>query len=373
MVLIATVALGAALVYLAPVVVPVAFAFIFATALSPLADRIERFIPKKGVSAGLCVLLLAAVALGTTGLILSQVGEIVGKSDQYLGRLAGLAEDAGRRTGLGRLIDPMEPAAGRESPAQQVESGTRMLALLRRNAGAIGHWVAQGLGGAVGFLAALAITLSLVFYMLVKRGEWTDRLVAAAAHLGLRPRPAVLRQIREDLGRYARVLALLAGFYALVMTGILMLLGVPNALLWGVLTGLLEVVPFFGPLIAGTLPTLFILGTGAPLWKALAVVGVFVALQLVEQYAVAPVLFGGAVELDPVTVIVVVLAFGLLFGPAGLALALPASILLRALVKMTPDTPALDALVLDPPESGTAEAIAQGSIAAPGRTAPSKS
>ena len=111
------------------------------------------------------------------------------------------------------------------------------------------------------------------------------------------------------------------------------------------LTGVLELIPYFGPVLAGALPTLMALGSGGAWWQPLAVVALFVALQTVEGYVVAPLLYGEAVTIDPVTVILGILFFGVLLGPMGLALAMPLMIFLRGLLAITPDTPALDALM----------------------------
>ncbi len=73
-------------------------------------------------------------------------------------------------------------------------------------------------------------------------------------------------------------------------------------------------------------------------------VGLFLLLQTIEGYVIAPLLYGKAVNIEPVTVLLGVLFFGFLLGPAGLALAMPLMILLRGVLIISPDTPALDAL-----------------------------
>jgi predicted PurR-regulated permease PerM len=354
--LIATILVFAALGFMGPVVAPLAFAIALSVAISPLADRVERFVPGRAISSLLCTLLLAGVLMGAVALVSSQVAAIVSRGDDYLTRLGDVAGRLTEWSGSERTLQSMgilgenegggAPGAESTTLAEARERAAReWVAIFRRNAAAVGGWVVSGLGGFVGFLASSAICLSLVFYMLLQRSRWMDRIKTISIHLGMRPRVRELEKVRADMARYVRVLFVLCAFYGVVMTMLLRALGVPNALLWGILTALLEVVPFFGPIIAGTLTALFVVGTGGSLWQVLAVVGAFAALQFLEQYLVAPRLFGGAVDLDPVTVIVAVLFFGLLLGPAGLALALPIMILLRGMVSVTPDTPVLDALL----------------------------
>ena len=76
----------------------------------------------------------------------------------------------------------------------------------------------------------------------------------------------------------------------------------------------------------------------------LVVVAQYLALHLVEGYVVTPQLYSRAIRLNPVTILFGALFFGWILGPVGLALALPMVIILRGLLVITPDTPALDAL-----------------------------
>jgi predicted PurR-regulated permease PerM len=79
-------------------------------------------------------------------------------------------------------------------------------------------------------------------------------------------------------------------------------------------------------------------------WQPAAVVALYVALHQLEGYVVTPLVYGRAAEFNPVTILFSALFFGWLWGPLGVALALPMMILLRGLLVITPDTPALDAL-----------------------------
>jgi len=107
----------------------------------------------------------------------------------------------------------------------------------------------------------------------------------------------------------------------------------------------LRYIPFLGIWVAALPPVLMSLGTSDGWAQPLAVVALFTGLQTVEGYVIAPVLYGRAVSIDPVTILLGVLFFGWLWGPLGLALAMPMLILLRGLLAITPDTPALDALM----------------------------
>jgi predicted PurR-regulated permease PerM len=330
---------------LGTVLIPFFLALILSIALSPLADQIERLGLGRTLASVLCLLAVVLVLAVTVGLVGVQAGEILQQSDTYLdqfGRKMGRLSDA---IGGNRLLEAVGEITPGDSEAGGEPTAIYWDTLVRRNARVLGRWVVSGLGGLIGFLGGVVVTLAFLFYMLLTRSAWIGRLKRATFHLGLRPRTRRLERIRNEIATYLRQIAIVSAAYVVVISLALWAIGVPQPLLWGILTGLLEVVPYFGPLIAGALPTIVALGTDGASWQPLAVVALFAALQTVEGYVVAPMLYGQAVDIDPVTVLLGVLFFGFLWGPLGLALAMPMMILLRGLVAMTPDTPALDALV----------------------------
>jgi predicted PurR-regulated permease PerM len=341
---------------LASVLVPFAVALVLAVALSPLADWVER---RAGVGRSLSslavLLLVVAVVVAVVALLVVQAGAILGDSERYLDRLGQSVASLSRTTGGDRLLESvgaLEAESGGRSPQGEGEGGGQGGAgsraywdgAIARNARSIGSWVARGIGGVLGALGGLVLCLAFLFYMLLARSDWMDRLQRAGRSLGFATRDAVFERVRSQIATYIGRVAMVSAAYVVVITLALWAIGVPQPLLWGVLTGLLEVIPYFGPILAGALPTFVALGTGGPSWQPLAVIGVFVALQTVEGYVIAPLLYGKSVDIDPVTVLLGVLVFGFLWGPIGLALAMPMLILLRGLLVMAPDTPALDAL-----------------------------
>ena len=123
--------------------------------------------------------------------------------------------------------------------------------------------------------------------------------------------------------------------------------------------GLLEFVPYFGPMVGGTLLTLVALTGGGGWWQPLTMLGVILAWLTLEGYVITPMVYGRAVRFDPVMVLIAILFFGWLWGPLGMVTALPMMVLLRELSGMAPETPALDAL-LEPEQSGGPATTAHG-------------
>lgn len=125
---------------------------------------------------------------------------------------------------------------------------------------------------------------------------------------------------------------LLAMIVVGVMTGVgLWLIGVPSALVLGLLAGLLEFIPFAGPIISAIPGVLLALAQGPELaaWAIL----VYVLVQHSEAYLIQPLIQQYAVEVPAVVLLFSLLAFGLLFGVIGVIFAAPLTVVTYVLVK----------------------------------------
>jgi predicted PurR-regulated permease PerM len=148
----------------------------------------------------------------------------------------------------------------------------------------------------------------------------------------------VLAELADSLRAYIVGQLLTMTFLGLI-TGLgLALLGVPFAFLFGIFTGLVAIVPFFGTLLSTTLPALFVLnGKGyfgfSPVGHALLVVGLGVVVHLIEGNLVSPLVMSKKVDLPPVMTIMAVLIMGSLLGGLGLVVALPTLAALMVIVR----------------------------------------
>jgi predicted PurR-regulated permease PerM len=137
------------------------------------------------------------------------------------------------------------------------------------------------------------------------------------------------RQLRAYLVGLLMTMAFLGSLTALG----LWFLGVPYYVTFGVFTGLATIVPFFGTLLATTLPALFVLTGPNGGHAALLVVGLGILVHLIEGNLVSPYITQRQVDLPPVLTIVFVLIVGKLLGPLGLLVAVPALAVLMVIVK----------------------------------------
>jgi predicted PurR-regulated permease PerM len=147
-------------------------------------------------------------------------------------------------------------------------------------------------------------------------------------------RPAareVLRALGETLRNWV-----FAQLFNMCMMGLLTAiglwaLGVPYWLAFGIFTGLVAIVPFFGTLVSTILPALFVLDQG--ITKVVLVLVLGIVVHVIEGNVVAPMIFHKGVKLPPVLTILSVLIVGTLAGPVGLLVAVPLLAVLMVLLR----------------------------------------
>ena len=136
----------------------------------------------------------------------------------------------------------------------------------------------------------------------------------------------VAGRISQDLGATLRAWVigqLLAMVILAALTAMgLWLLDVPYALAFGIFTGLVALVPFFGTLVSTVLPALFVVGTGNWLQVA-AVLALGAVVHVVGMNVIIPLIMQRTVSIPPALTIIGILVLGTLLGPVGLIVAVP--------------------------------------------------
>lgn len=169
----------------------------------------------------------------------------------------------------------------------------------------------------------------------------------------------ILKDLRSTLRSWMAA-QLLAMIILAIFTAIgLMLLKVPYALTFGVFTGAVAIVPFFGTLVSTILPALFVLGgpgfaNFGPGTHALLVIILGVVVHVVEANVVLPLIVSRQVHIPPVLSMMAVLLAGRFLGPAGLVVAVPLLatgmvLVRRILVNRVYEQPGLRRVVRDKP------------------------
>ncbi|MCC7053288.1 MAG: AI-2E family transporter [Gemmatimonadaceae bacterium] len=143
----------------------------------------------------------------------------------------------------------------------------------------------------------------------------------------------VLLEITRDLRSW--ITGQLLGMVILAtLTAIgLAALQVPYWLTFGIFTGAVAIIPFFGTLVSTVLPALFVLASDGEPWRVASVIVLGTVIHLIESNLVLPLITQNQVKLPPVLSIMAVLIFGQLLGPIGLVVAVPLLVVLTVMVR----------------------------------------
>jgi predicted PurR-regulated permease PerM len=291
----------------------------------PVVSRLQaRGFSREGaiaaIGAGTFVALLLALGVVVPSLA-SKVAQVGGQVTPYLsgmeGRIEPLLQEVETRFGV--VVPTDLRALAREIPGYLQKLSPDARKSLQEWATGVAN------GGMDVLLSALTVTLLPVFTFYLLRDwpllvGWVDELVPP------RHRPVVRSLATEIDGRIGSfvkgqltVAALLAVFYTIG----LLVAGLDLAVTLGVLAGALFLLPYVGPLIAGTLAVGLALFQFGFDWHVLVVVGTFLLAQFLENTFLTPMLVGDRVGLHPMVVMIALIVAGNLLGIWGLVVALP--------------------------------------------------
>ncbi|MTI66454.1 MAG: AI-2E family transporter [Firmicutes bacterium] len=145
----------------------------------------------------------------------------------------------------------------------------------------------------------------------------------------------ISREIDNSLGKFVRGQLIVASFVGIATAIGLLILGINYALTIGLLAGVANIIPYFGPII-GIIPAVTFALLEEPI-KALWVVLLFLIIQQIEGNILSPKIVGESVGLHPVAVILSLLVGGSLMGIIGMLLAVPIVTVLRIIIRFIID------------------------------------
>ncbi|MBL8979651.1 MAG: AI-2E family transporter, partial [Gemmatimonadetes bacterium] len=181
----------------------------------------------------------------------------------------------------------------------------------------------------LGFLGYLVVTPVVAFYLL---RDWQPLLTFLEELIPPSRRPAIVEFIEEyddSLGKFFRGQLIEAALVG-ALTGIgLALLGVPSALLIGVIAGIFNLIPYIGLAISAIPALVVALTMPDPVTGLLKVGGVFLVVQFIDGSVTGPRIVGGSVGLHPVVTMLALAFGGAMLGFAGLLLAVPLAVLIK--------------------------------------------
>ncbi len=322
------------------VLAPFAFVFLLAFLLNPLVARAhERFKVKRWITSLLLTLAFVGVLVLFALLIVpSLVGQIEGLATAIINLISGLPQWVAETDVLNSL--ERTGLIQRDALMEQLTTflPNQINSIAARIPSAVST-LTRSVGTLFGLLTTIALIPVLLFYVL------KDYTLIRESIINLFPRfrgsRDYLSQTSKVVGNYLRGQLTISAIGAIIVTIPLVIFGVPFALVIGLLTGLLNMIPNLGAIITYLIGGLLMIAFGT-VGDFFLVMGVLVGQSFLEQSVLTPNIMGQSVGLHPVLIIFSLFVFSAFFGFIGLLIAVPVTALLVQVYKAYRDDFVID-------------------------------
>lgn len=348
------------------VLIPITLAVLLSFVLSPIVLLLRRLkLPK-----GLAIFVAVMSALGVLGGIGTLVGmQAASLSDRAPSYVTTIQSKIDRATGF---ITRELSFIGPDTPPPAVIADPNMVRGTRThplNVRVIDKQipVLEQVGGylepVVAPFETFLIVLVVAIFILMQKEDLRDRMIRLFGSSDLHRTTAAMDDAGGRLSRYfLSQLAVNASFGTVVGIG-LWIIGLPVPALWGILAGVLRFVPYIGALLGAALPFVVAAGADSGWSTMLMVAALFIVLEPLIGYVIEPLLYGHSTGLSPLSVVLAAVFWTWIWGPVGLVLSMPLTLLLVVLGRHIPNLEFLDVLLGDRPALTPVESFYQRMLA----------
>lgn len=357
---VATFALLAALLYLgAGILVPLVLAILLAFALAPLVTWFNRRLRLPDPVAVILSVVLALTALGGFAFIagtqiVKLAGELPGYQETITAKIAALQEQFGSNTLLDQINATLARVSDEMEGGEETLPGAPVPVSISNEIGPLGI-LSSVLGSIIGPVATVAIVTVFLIFLLMGRGDLQERFIRLVSGGRYSKANIAIADASKRVGRYLLIQLAVNTVYGTLFGIGLWLIGVPSAVLWGLLIILFRYIPFVGALIIAVVPFLLAFAVD-PGWNMLLFsVGLFLVLDLTTANVIEPRLYGSSTGVSAIAILLSAMFWATMWGPVGLILATPMTVCLVVIGRHLPQFQFLETLlgsepVLSPPE-----------------------
>ena len=294
----------------APILIPVFFAALLALLMLPVAEQFESWNIHRGVSAGISIFLLFLVMSGLIFLLTHQmvsfVNELPELKDEILAKLDRVQV----------FIEENFGVSSQEQVAYYKAHTTDLLETLAVNLQSI-------IVATTGTLITVGLIIIYMFFFMLYRDKFKEFLFKITPDTGSVDRDKIILEVSEVTQQYIAGLGIVILILAILNSVGLLIIGIEQAIFFGILAALLNLIPYIGSAIGGILPFIMALLTKDSMWYAIAVAGVMIFNQFIENNLLTPNIVGSKVKVNPLAAILAILIGGMVWGVAGMILFIP--------------------------------------------------
>ncbi len=354
----------AALYFARIVLIPFALALLFTFILTPVVKLLER-VHLRRIPSTFLVVLLSVAACGALGwTVAQQLSDVANQLPEYKSniktRLDSLhwptnhALDSASQTmteiSKELATHPIAPHSGDgaalQSPIARSATTARPVAVEVVKPPALPLESVQNI---LGLLGSAVIVMVFTIFMLIRREDLRNRLISLAGEGHLHLVTQTLDDASARVSKYLLFQFIVNTCYGIFIGLILHFIGVPGALLWGVIAGVLRFLPYIGPPLGGIMPLLLSLAVFHGWTRPLIVLVLFIVTELIVSNFVEPMLYGIHTGISSLAILVAAIFWTAIWGPIGLVLSTPLTVCLLVVGRHVPRLRFLHILLGDEP------------------------
>jgi predicted PurR-regulated permease PerM len=335
---------------------PIVLAILISFLLAPVVSRLERW----GFHPVLAVLSVATFSFAILGALcttmsmesLDLVNALPKYRDNIHAKWAGIQHGPSGPLNLalkniGSIVDDLSKVSGSSGSAQSpaatkvqiVNGADNTLELVRNSVTPV-----------FGPIAEFAVIVVLVVFILLERKRFRVRFLRLIGHSRLATTTLAVDEAGSRISGFLFGQLMVNGAYSVVLAIGLSLIGIPNALLWAVLTLVLRFLPYVGLWISAFFPLVLSVAISTTWKEPILTLGLYCFLEVFTNNVIEPIVLGGSAGMSPLAVIVSAMFWTWLWGPIGLLLSTPLTASLVALGRYFPAFHVFSVLLAsDPP------------------------
>ena len=341
------------------VLIPFALAVLLTFVLTPLVRMLERLCLGRVVST-LLVVLLAVVAVSALGWTVGQqFSQVMNELPHYRTNIKNKidslhwtrnqtinnASNTMNEISKELVAPPAHGAAGESHPAYEA-SRQRPLPVEIVKPPSL---PLESVQSVLGLVASFGIVVVFTFFMLMRRENLRNRFISLAGQGRLHAMTQAMDEAAARVSRYLRLQLVVNTCYGMFIGTCLHFVGLPGALLWGVLVGILRFLPYIGPPLGGILPLLLSLAVFDGWQRPLMTLGLFVITEIIVSNLIEPALYGAYTGISSLAILVAAIFWTAIWGPVGLLLSTPLTLCVVVIGRYVPRLSFLPVLLGDDP------------------------
>lgn len=205
----------------------------------------------------------------------------------------------------------------------RIEQKAWLTSKIKENASSGGVLVLGIFSATTSFLASFALIPIYIFFLTLYQDKFREFILLVTKDDKNEHVLLIVKKVSVVSQKYVMGLFLDIVILSVLNSTGFLILGLPHAILFGVLASLLNIIPYIGVLIGSTLPILMALLTKDSMSYPLAVLGICIVVQFLDNNFITPYVVGSSVSINPLTATLVLIASSLIWGIPGMVLCMP--------------------------------------------------